>query len=156
MVNVYQELINYEGNDWDNFLDNLDLLRTFSPVLSLTTDADEIRGIVRYIAHVYSHNSDKSLFGRDFYKNKKNIFDDTMLSQQWLPILVDLSNEKVVDAISNWIEYQDDDVFQQLIMLKELMSEMRKSCVTKLKKGKDDSATIDYDQKFKNAEYRSE
>jgi len=64
--------------------------------------------------------------------------------------LVHLKNKAVVDAIQAWMDFCDSDLFTTLQILKDLRVEMQISCLTDIKKA---SLEIDYDQKFKNAQY---
>lgn len=151
MINSQQELVSYEDDQWDEFLNRLDLIYIFKPILGLSTDASVIRGIVRYIVWTYSKSSDKIIIDMEWTRNKNKIFDDTDLHLQWREMLVNLKSEALVSSIERWIEYQDEDIATQIITLKELKREMQISSISDIQKG--NTEEIDYDQKFKNAEY---
>lgn len=151
MINSQQELIAYEEDDWEEFLNRLDLMHVFKPILGLTKDKTEIRGIIRYIVWTYSKTSDKVVMDMEWDRNKKKIFDDTDLHLHWRDMIIDLKSEALVTSIERWIEYQDEDVATQIITLKDLKREMQISSISDIKKGT--SQETDYDQKFKNAEY---
>ena len=84
-------------------------------------------------------------------RNKRKIFDDTNLHRDYAPMLIDLKSEVVLKVIDDWIDYQNEDISLQLIALKELKREMQSASVSAIKKG--NGLEIDYDQKFKNAQY---
>lgn len=151
MIISQQELLSYEEDNWEDFLQQLDLFRIFKPILALTNDKTERRGIIRYIVWTYSKNSDKVIMDMEWERNKKNIFDETDLHLHWREMLLDLKSDSLVAAIEGWIEYQDEDVATQIITLKDLKREMQISSISDIKKG--NSTEVDYDQKFKNAEY---
>lgn len=151
MINSQQELIAYEGDNWEEFLTGLDLIHIFKPILGLSNNNSEIRGIIRYIVWTYSKNSDRVIIDMEWHRNKKKIFDDTDLHHQWQDMLLDLKSEALISSIERWVEYQDEDVATQIAMLKDLRREMQVSSVSKIIKGS--NGEIDYDQKFKNAQY---
>jgi len=55
-----------------------------------------------------------------------------------------------LQSIIKWLDFQDNDVFTQLMVFKQLKLEMQLSANSPLKNS---SGQIDYDQKFKNANY---
>lgn len=152
MINAYSELVSYNGNEWDDFLDRISLLDIFMPVIKHYEDVDVLKCVVRYIAYAYSFQSDKILLNSDWEKNKKSIFDLVMIKpeQEYYNDLVLLQNPAVVISIQKWLDYQDSDTFKQLSVLKDLRLEMQLSAVSLIKKS---SGETDFDQKFKNAEY---
>lgn len=151
MINSYQEISTYEENEWQNFLDRLDLYEIFKPIFSLSSDPQTIGGIVRYIAWTYTKTSEKVIVNMSWEKNKSKNFDDTFLPKEWKERLTQIKDPEVVSVIEAWLSYQDEETFSQMVTLKDLRSQMQKSCVSDIKKG--NGSEIDYDQKFKNAEY---
>lgn len=153
MISAYNEIVNYSGDDWDDFFTRICIIDIFKPLLTLFKDKVALGQAIRYIVWCYSKNSDCFHLGADWYDNKKRIYAKAMLPDIYKDDLLELENSIVVKVINKWIDFQDSAVFAQLISLRELQLEMRLSCNTVIKKS---SGETDYDQKFKNAQYVKE
>lgn len=150
MTNPYQALTSYEGDRWKEFLDNIHLLDVFGELLPHYTHPESTRKIIRYIVWTYSADSDKLVLGMDWEENKKKIYQQAGLpGSSWNDIGL-LQDNLVLRAIHNWLTFQGDPVFKQLETLKDLKLEMQISATGKVVKS---SGEVDYDQKFRNAEY---
>lgn len=152
MVSTFKTISDYDGNDWGDLLNDLNVLSVFDGILSIPCSADETSGIIKYIVWTYSVESDKVQFERDWYRCKQKVFQLSGLDVEWYQKTVELEDATILHAINKWVEYQDDDIFEQLITLKDLRAEMRRSCLSPIMK----ATGIDYDQKFKNAQYSVE
>lgn len=150
MINAQQQLISYEDSEWDDFLTKLDLIGVFKPILDCFMENTIRRGVIRYIVWTYSRSSDKVIMDMEWNRNKLRIFEETDLPKEYKPLTVDLKSESILSAIEKWVEFQDEDVFSQILSLKDLRLEMQQTSVGVIKKS---SGEIDYDQKFKNAKY---
>lgn len=153
MINSQHELISYEGWEWDDFLSKMDLIWVFKTVLNGFPDNTIRRGIIRYIVWAYSRTSDRVIMDMEWGKNKLRIFEDTDLPKEYKELTVGLKSEAILTAIEKWVEYQDEDVFSQILSLKDLRLEMQRTSVGAIRKS---SGEIDFDQKFKNANYVSQ
>ncbi len=148
MISPFQSIISHEGNDWEDFLERCMLIDIFLPVIKAYQNIDDAKCAIKYIAYAYSMQSDKVKLGMDWHKNKQEIFDYVMarpISGMYEDLVL-LQNEKVVEAIHKWLTFQDNEVFEMLCVLKDLKSEMQRSCQAPI-------SVVDYDQKFKNSGY---
>jgi hypothetical protein len=150
MVNPYQALTTYEHGHWKKLFDELGLLDVFGELLGTFTAPESTRKIIRYIAWTYSHNSERLVAGMDWENNKRNNFNYAGLPGDLWESIGLLKDHTVLRAIQKWLEYQDDPVFKQLQCMKDLKLEMQLSAVGRISKA---SNEIDYDQKYKNANY---
>lgn len=151
MINAFSDLISYEGDSWDDYLNKICLIDIFKDFLVLFKDKTSLTQAIRYVVYCYSKDSNLVILGDDWMQNKKRIFDKTFLPKEYYQDLVLLENRIVIKTIQKWIDFQDNKVYANLCSLKDLMVEMRLSSNNNLKKT--DGINIDYDQKFKNAGY---
>lgn len=154
MINPFQSLVTYSGDDWAEYLDSISLFEIFKDlIIKYQANPSLLKGIIRYIVWTYSKDSDKITLGTDWTENKKRIFEAAELPpmEAILMDIVNLKDDIVLLTIKRWIDYQNDDTWKELTMLKDLRSEMQLSANSQLKTGNGDS--VNYDQKFKNAKY---
>jgi hypothetical protein len=154
MVNPLQALSTYSGDDWYEYLDSISLSEIFRDlIVKYQADPSLLKGIIRYIVWTYGKESDKITLGTDWLETKKRIFEAAQLPpmEDVLKNVVYLADEVVLVTIKRWVEFQDDDTWKELMMLKDLRSEMQVSANSQLKAGNGDA--VNYDQKFKNAKY---
>ena len=155
MISPFHSIISYEGDEWQEFLDKMLLIDIFMPLFKEYSEVSYIKSVIKYIVYAYSVDSDKIILGMEWQKNKQNIFEYVMIKPEKKSYedLVLLRNSEVVKTINNWLEFQDNDAFRQMQVLKDLRVEMQISSLTDIKKA---SAEIDYDQKYKNACYAND
>lgn len=152
MVSPFHSLTSYEEDNWEDFLNKILLIDIFLPVIEEYHDKNVLKAVIRFIAYAYSPDSDKIILGRDWKKNKQEIFEFVMIKPEKSSYedLVLLKNKAVVESIHRWVAYQDNDTFTQLQVLKDLRVEMQISALSRILKA---SGETDYDQKFRNAKY---
>jgi hypothetical protein len=152
MISPYQSIIEYQDNDWQDFLDRYMLLDIFMPVLQKYGNPADAKVIIKYIVYAYSVQSDKIHLGVDWLANKKKIFEYVMAKpvKGIYEALVHLQCEAVLQSVRNWVDYQENEVFTQLQVMRDLKVEMQISSGTKILKS---SGEVDYDQKAKNIEH---
>jgi len=148
MISPFHSIVNHDGNDWEDFLEKCLLIDIFLPVLKNYTNVEDAKCAIKYIAYAYSFQSDKVILGMDWQKNKQSIFEFVMVRpvKGMYEDLVLLKNESVVSSIQKWIQFQDNDTYIQLTMLRDLKMEMQLSCQAPI-------SIVDFDQKYKNAGY---
>lgn len=151
MISVYNDLVNYEGDNFEDYLTTLELNEIFKGLIEIFKDKSALKQAIRYIVWCYSKQSEFVILGDDWLVNKKRIFDKSFLHIDYYEDMVLLKNRIVVNTIQKWVAFQDNSVYENLCSLKDLMIEMRLSCNSKITKS--DGASVDYDQKFKNAGY---
>jgi hypothetical protein len=154
MVNPLQALSTYTGDDWYEYLDSISLSEIFKDlIVKYQANPSLLKGIIRYIVWAYSKDSDKITLGTDWLENKKRIFEAAQLPpmEDILKDVVFLGDDIILITIKRWIDFQDDDTWKELMMLKDLRAEMQLSANSPLKSG--NGEVVNYDQKFKNAKY---
>jgi len=152
MIQPYSEIISYEEDNWQEFLEKICLIDIFLPVTKAYPDVQTLKCVIRYIVYSYSRHSDKVVLDMEWQKNKQRIFEFVMAKPEkgLYEDLVLLKNENVIDCVLRWLDHQDNDTWRMLCVLKDLRLEMQLSAVSKILKS---SGEIDYSQKFLNAEY---
>ncbi len=155
MINHYQALVEYCGEDWESFLDDILLSDIFKPLIDAYPDKNNLKCVIRYIVYSYSVDSDKIGIGVDWENNKKKIFEFVCVKPQsdLFNQLVNLTHPKVIEVIHNWLNHQGGEVFSRLQSLKDLKVEMQQASNGMILKS---TGERDYDQKFKNAGYVKE
>jgi hypothetical protein len=157
MIKPLQALTEYTGENWREYLDSVSLYDIFKDlIIKYEANGDLLKGVIRYIVWAYSMDSNKITLGTDWTENKKRIFEAAQLPpmEDILKDVVNLRDDVVLVTIKRWIDYQNDDTWKELMMLKDLRSEMQLSANSAISTGT--IATINYDQKFKNAKYSIE
>lgn len=153
MIVPYNVLISYAESNWKEYLEEHSLLSVFNDLVAeYGSDNPLLTKLIRYIVWAYSLDSEKIVLGADWLQNKAEIFNSSGLPETLWDSVALLKNETIIKAIHGWLRYQEQDVFTQLVVLKDLLIEMQLSANSLIKRGTD----IDYDQKFKNARYALE
>lgn len=152
MISAYNSLITYNAENWEEYIDRLTLFDIFKDLIKAYPDKEDFTCVIKYILYAYSIESEMLVLGTDWLKNKQRIFEKANIKprREIYEDLVHLKKKEVVTTIQRWLEWQDVDTFTQLQILKDLRVEMQVSCLIDIKKS---SGEIDYDQKFKNAQY---
>jgi hypothetical protein len=153
MTHPYHALIQYEGEDWPAFLENIGLLPIFKRLFIRYSKPESTRKIIRYIVYTYSANSEKLIVGMDWSNNKKQIYDYVQLPAELWPGVGLLNDPLILQTVHQWLDFQGDRVFKQLQSLKDLQLEMQLTSNGVIKKASDE---VDYDQKYRNANYARE
>lgn len=152
MINVFQSLIEYKENEWEEYLDRILLLNVFKDVIEAYPDKDTLKCVIRYIAYAYSVQSDKIILGQDWEDNKKQIFEFVCVkpTRDLEDQLVFLLHPSITKSIHKYLDFQENSTHKTLSSLKDLKIEMQLSCNSRILKA---TGEIDFDQKFKNAGY---
>jgi hypothetical protein len=152
MILPYQSLITYEEDNWNEFLNKICLVDVFKDLFEVVEEQD-FKYAVKYIVWCYSVDSDSILLGTDWLLNKKKIFSKSGLPESYEDSFLYLKDSIVLGVINKWLNFQDNSTFFQVSVLKDLKVEMQLSSNSSIRKS---SGEIDYDQKYKNANYASE
>ena len=152
MTLSYQALTTYEEDNWDEFLNKVCLIDIFRDLFEVV-EKEEIKYAIRYIAMCYSIDSDAVLLGSEWFTNKKRIFDKSGLTEKHVDAFLNLNNDVVLKVINRWLNFQDNDTFYQLAVLRDLKIEMQRTANSNIRKS---SGEVDYKQKYDNALYAME
>jgi hypothetical protein len=155
MTHAYQAIISYKGDSWEGFLEEIGVDDVFSPLLKEYTEPHVFKSAITYILMAYSPDSPAIIMGAEWHKNKQSILEQAQVEPivGMYEALVLLKNEAVLKTINNWLEFQQQDTFKQLQILKDLRVEMQMASLSDIKKA---TLEIDYDAKFKCAGYAGE
>lgn len=154
MINPLQAITTYTGDDWGDYLDSISLYEIFRDlVIKYLANPSLLKGIIRYIVWGYSMDSNKIILSTDWIETKKRIFESAQLPpmENVLNDVVYLHDDVILVTIKRWIDFQNNDTWKELMMLKDLRAEMQLSANSQLKTG--NGEVVNYDQKFKNAKY---
>lgn len=145
MVNPVQSITEYNGDDFENYLETLRLIDIFEElILAYKHDKGLLKQITKYIVYAYSLNSEQVIIGMEWGDNKKKIFEYVMLPDYMLEDVVELTNPVIVSTIEKWFDSQNNEVYKELVMLKDLKLQMQKSFTLPI-------SEVSYNQKFDNA-----
>ena len=153
MTNVYSSIKTYEGDDWQDFFERISIMDVFVDLIKkYAEDKALLKCIIRYIVMAYTKGSEHIHINADWHKNKKRIYEDSMLppDEKVRDSVMHLQDQVVKDTIQKWLDYQDEPIFTQLQVCKELLIQMQNSAVDNIRKS---SGETDFDQKMKNAKY---
>lgn len=155
MISVFQSLITHSDEKWVDHIERIGVEDIFGPLLKAYPDEGVLSGVIKYILYTYSEESEMLALGKDWMKTKQRIFEKCCIKpeKKMYEDLIHLQNDIVIAVIHKWMEYQDNDTFSQIQILKDLRVEMQVSCTSPIKKS---SGEIDYSQKFLNAGYTVE
>lgn len=153
MINPYSAIITHENDDWEDFFERICLIDIFKDlILRHGTNRQLLKSFIKYIVWAYSKDSDMITIGTDWGKTKRRIFDAAGFKPEEILVkaTVQLQDDVVLSTIQRWLSFQDDAIFMQLQVLKDLQYEMQLSANSPIRKS---SGEVDFDQKFKNACY---
>lgn len=145
MVNPVKAVGEYKGADFLSYLEKLQIYDIFECLFqAYPNDIPLVQGIVKYIVYAYSLDSEHVIIRADWGTTKKSIFEYVMLPHGLYGDIVLLESAAVAQAISNWLDSQDNAVYTELKKLKDL----KRQYLDSLSKPVLD---VSYDQKFTNA-----
>lgn len=153
MINAFVSVQNYDGDDWESYLEKICLLDIFSEIIKAYPENSIRKGIIAFIALAYSIDSDAVVLGMDWKKNKTIIFQRTGLPQSMWQEVGEFKSDAVLKSINRWINMADSDTWVQLSVLRDLRQEMQSSANSPIRKS---SGEIDFSQKYLNAGYANE
>lgn len=153
----------YEGNEWETYLDKICLYEIFKDLISeFGHDKELVTSLIRYIVWSYSVESDKIVYGMEWLKNKNeiykicglanrvnNIYEDEETKTTYHEGIVLLKYRPILHTIKKWLNFQDDETFATRQMLSDLIVEMRLAANSPIIKS---TGEIDYEAKRKCAE----
>ncbi len=160
MIIPTNDLINYDGTDWKDYLGQICLYEVFKDLVEeYISDPEVLTGLMKYIVWAYSLDSNKIVIRRDWEKNKKDIFKAAELPKSMEDEVVHLRvkineetllpNTTLLHTIKRWLNLQNDENFSVWAMLNDLISEMRLAANSPVRKS---TGEIDYEAKRKCAE----
>jgi hypothetical protein len=155
MISAYASIIGYQHDDWEEYFDRIAMIEIFKPVIEFyKEDKVKLKCVIQFIIHAYSVESEKVILGMDWQKNKQQIFEDTCIPRKELyDHLVLLKSESVLETVNRWIDFQNNLIFCELMMIKDLRMSLMLSVNGSIKKS---SGEEDYTQRYLNSTYVTE
>ena len=155
MISPFNELINTDKDDYEDYLTKIHLIGIFKPVLEEFQDPDLFKGVVKFIAWGYSLNSDMlHTSGNTWSKVAELIFEKTGLPRGAddgiYNAVCKLQSENVRESIERWLTFQNEDNWQQFVHYRDLRREFLALCISDMKKA---TQEIDIEAKMKAALY---
>lgn len=152
MINIFKEIVNYEDNDsFEDYLKRLEIISVFSDLIEPYPNKANFKGVIRFILLGYSVESDM-LFthGQEWGKIRDRIFKKVGLPNTLYSDVALLNAPAVLSTIQKWLQYNNDENFTNYIVLRDLRTQMLSAALDKILKS---SGEVDYDQKYKCAQY---
>lgn len=150
MIIPTNDLINYEGYDWQDYLNKMCLYEIFKDLSEeYGSDSEVLTGLIRYIIWAYSLDSSKIVLRQEWVANKKRIFKAAELPITMEQDVVFLKNPTILYTVKRWLNSQDGENYSNYCMLNDLISEFRIAANSPIKKS---TGEIDYEAKRKCAE----
>jgi hypothetical protein len=156
MINPYQELTTYEEDNWSEYLERICLYDIFKDLIeAYGQEPGVLKCVIRFIVWAYSKDSDKVVLGGDWLENKKRIYEAAAIppTSEMQDNILYLKDRVVLSTVKGWLNFQDDDTYKEIKMLKDLRVEMQISANSPILKA---TGEIDYEVKFKCAKYSIE
>lgn len=151
MIIPTNDLINYEGENWQEYLDKMCLYEIFKDLVEeYGSDKDILTGIIRYIVWCYSIDSNKIVIRQEWLSNKKRIFKAASLPAVMEQDVIYLKNPVILYCVKKWLTGQNEENFAVWSMLNDLIVEMRIAANMPIKKA---TSEIDYKTKMDCAGY---
>lgn len=156
MIIPTNDLINYQGDDWEQYLTKICLYDIFKDLFeAYGGDKKVLTGLIRYVVWAYSADSNKIIFRQEWLQNKKRIFKAASLPPDMEQEVVYLKDKTIFYTIKAWLNSQNDENYKVFCMLNDLISEFMIAANSDIRKSitKDNpGGEIDYEQKRKCAE----
>jgi hypothetical protein len=156
MINPYQALTTYEEDNWSEYLERICLYDIFKDLIeAYGQEPGVLKCVIRFIVWAYSKDSDKVVLGGDWLENKKRIYEAAAIppTSEMQDNILYLKDRVVLSTVKGWLNFQDDDTYKEIKMLKDLRVEMQISANSPILKA---TGEIDYEVKFKCAKYSIE
>ena len=114
MTNPFSAIISYTGNDFESYLMKVELFDIFGSLINDENVGPYASNVAKYIVWGYGMDSDMlSTEGYTWGKLSQQIFVKANLPEDLFDAVVDLNNDAVIDAIQNFIDYQNDENWTQ-------------------------------------------
>lgn len=165
MINSFQEVALFSGEDFKEHLERTTLIHIFEPVLNEYIDFDLCAKIIKYIAFANSLESPKISVGGDRRKELHSIFRDMeiptdivdprmpTIKRQLYGEIVLLENDAIIESTNRWLRYKDNRQLEYLFTLQNAYVQHQAAALKDIRKS---SGETDYDQKFKCIGYMKE
>jgi len=148
MVNIFSEVVNFDGVNFQDHLKRLNIFHLFDKIfISPLFDDNKVQiKVIQYIAYSHSTESQKLSLGGDRRKECARIFKELELDDKYYEPVVMLASRDVLDCAQAWMKHKDNRQIEYLFTLENAYMQQQKASLEMLKKS--DGLTVDYNQKM--------
>lgn len=137
MINPYQCIVDYEGDDWEQYLTNICLFDVFKDLLAEFPVKKDFRGVVLFIAWGYSPESDMlQTTGLTWELLSSKIFERTGLDKKYYDAIAGLENNVVRECIERWMIFHSNEHFRQYCVYRDMREQFLKASLIPLSNSK--------------------
>jgi hypothetical protein len=156
MISLYNEIISFDGVNFQDHCQRIGVFGVFEPIFSSTEFDDNLLHIkiAKYIAFSHSIESTKLTISGDRRKEIRAIFKELDIPESLYDEIVLLKNKSVLKSAQLWMQKMDSRQAEYLLTLQNAYVQQQTASLDNLKKP--DGISTDYDQKFKCIEYMTE
>lgn len=156
MISLFQEIISFDGVNFQDHCERIGVSYIFEPIFTSTTyDDNELHiKMAKYIALTHSIESQKLTMSGDRRKEIHAVFKELGIEDEHYNGIVLLKDRDVLKAVQLWMAKQDSRQAEYLFTLQNAYIQQQTAALDNLKKS--DGLNTDYDQKFKCVEYMAE
>lgn len=148
MINLYQEITQFDGVNFHDHLKRIGAFDIFEPILNSSefNDNTEQIKVCQYVVYTHSMESPKIYVGGDRRKMLSSVFKSLSLDDKLYQPLVCLESVEVVGAVKKWLDRQDDKQLSFLFTLQNAFVQQQTASLSVLRKS---TGEVDYDQKMR-------
>lgn len=156
MINLFQEIISFDGVNFQDHCDRIGVLYIFEPIFTSTVyDDNELHiKIAKYIALTHSIESQKLTMSGDRRKEIHAIFKELGIDDEYYNGIVLLKDRDVLKSVQLWMAKQDSRQAEYLFTLQNEYVQQQTAALDNLKKS--DGINTDYDQKMRCIQHITE
>lgn len=149
MINPVSTITSFNGDDFENYLNQNALLGVFEHLLLDEDISPYASSVAKYIVWGYGMDSNMlSTEGYNWGKVSQIIFAKANLPEELYAAVVELKSEAVIRSIQEFLDYQNDENWTQYCTYRDLRAQMLISAVGEIKNASEET---NYEQKMKNA-----
>jgi hypothetical protein len=156
MISLFNEIVNYDGVNFQDHCERIGVSYIFEPIFTSTVyDDNELHiKIAKYIALTHSIESHKLTMSGDRRKEIHAVFKEFGIDDEHYNGIVLLKDRDVVKSVQLWMSKQDNRQAEYLFTLQNAYVQQQTAALDNLKKP--DGISTDYDQKMRCIEHMTE
>lgn len=149
MIDLFSEIVGFDGVNFVDHLERLGVYAIFDPVMVSDLFDDNVLKIkiCQYIVYGHSIESRRITMGGDRRKELNDIFKFLDIDPKYYESVVLMKSSSVVRSIQKWLEKKDSRQVEFLFTLNNAYVQQQAGSLADLRKS--DLINTDYDQKMK-------
>lgn len=123
MINPYIQIINYNEQDLNKYLEEIGVADIFKPLLKEFSDKALFKGAVKFILYAYSLESEVlHTFGNSWVTVYKKIYEKSGLpdNENTFDAVANLKSAEVRETIDLWIAFQNNEALVEYTNARDL------------------------------------